>query len=110
MTNFRLFQIERLCRRQFLRFEENGRKLFKPVENTVGKKKKKNLNRKWTNFVLIRRILKTDFCIDLIENIFRLSIQKSRLFSIFSTFIFYSSIYLFRKTETKTKRANSCLT
>ena len=33
-TNFRLFHIERLCRRKF---EENGRKLFKPVENTVGK-------------------------------------------------------------------------
>ena len=36
MTNYRLFQIERLCRRQF-NFGENGRKLFKPVENTVGK-------------------------------------------------------------------------
>ena len=35
-TNFRLFQIERLCRRQF-QFDENGRKLSKPVENTVGK-------------------------------------------------------------------------
>ena len=33
-TNFRLFQTERLCRRQF---DENGRKLSKPVENTVGK-------------------------------------------------------------------------
>ena len=36
MTNFRRFQIEGLCRRQF-KFEENGRKLFKPVENTEGK-------------------------------------------------------------------------
>ena len=34
MTNFRLFQTERLWRRQFV---ENGIKLFKPVENTVGK-------------------------------------------------------------------------
>ena len=37
-TNFRLFQFER---QDFaddnLKFEENGRKLFKPVENTVGK-------------------------------------------------------------------------
>ena len=35
-TNFRLVQIERICRRQF-NFIENGRKLFKQVENTVGK-------------------------------------------------------------------------
>ena len=35
-TNFRLFQTERLCRRQF-KFDENGRKFFKQVENTVGK-------------------------------------------------------------------------
>ena len=34
-TNFRLFQTERVCR-QF-QFEENGRKLSKQVENTVGK-------------------------------------------------------------------------
>ena len=32
-TNFRLFQTERVCRRQF----GNGRKLSKQVENTVGK-------------------------------------------------------------------------
>ena len=32
---FRLFQTERVCRRQF-KFEENGRKLSKRVENTVG--------------------------------------------------------------------------
>ena len=35
-TNFRLFQVERVCRRQF-NFVENGRKFFKKVENTVGK-------------------------------------------------------------------------
>ena len=35
-TNFRLLQIERLYRRQF---KGNGRKVFKPVENTVGKGK-----------------------------------------------------------------------
>ena len=34
MTNFRLFQTERVCRRQF---DENGRKLSKQEENTVGK-------------------------------------------------------------------------
>ena len=36
MTNFRLFQIEDFADHN-LKFEENGRKLFKPVENTVGK-------------------------------------------------------------------------
>ena len=36
-TNFRLFQTERVCRRQFFRFDENGRKLSKWIENTVGK-------------------------------------------------------------------------
>ena len=36
MTNFRLNQIERVCRRQ-LNIDENGIKLFKQVENTVGK-------------------------------------------------------------------------
>ena len=35
-TNFRLFQIERVCRQNF-KFDENGRKLAKRVENTVGK-------------------------------------------------------------------------
>ena len=35
-TNFRLFQTERVCRPQF-QFDENGRKLSKWVENTVGK-------------------------------------------------------------------------
>ena len=35
-TNFRLFQTERVCRRQF-QIDENGRKLSKQAENTVGK-------------------------------------------------------------------------
>ena len=35
-TNFRLFQTERVCRLQF-EIDENGRKLSKQVENTVGK-------------------------------------------------------------------------
>ena len=35
-TKFRLFQIEKICRRQFY-FAGNGRKFFKQVENTVGK-------------------------------------------------------------------------
>ena len=34
-SNFRLFQSERVCRRQ--KFDENGRKLSDWVENTVGK-------------------------------------------------------------------------
>ena len=39
MTNFRLFQTERVCRRQFFKFDENGKKLSNQVENTVGKGK-----------------------------------------------------------------------
>ena len=35
MTNFGLFQTERVCRQ--LKFDENGRKFFKRVENTVEK-------------------------------------------------------------------------
>ena len=35
-TNFRLFQTERLCRRQF-HFDESGNKFSKRIENTVGK-------------------------------------------------------------------------
>ena len=35
-TNSRLFQTERVCRQQ-LKFDENGSKLSKRVENTVGK-------------------------------------------------------------------------
>ena len=35
-TNFRLFQTERVCRRQF-QISRNERKLSKQVENTVGK-------------------------------------------------------------------------
>ena len=34
MTNFRLFQTERVCRQQF---DENGSNLSKRVENIVGK-------------------------------------------------------------------------
>ena len=36
MTNIRLFQTERVCRRQFT-FDENGSKLSKRVENIVEK-------------------------------------------------------------------------
>ena len=36
MTNFGLFQTERVCRRQF-KFDENGRKLSGRAENTVEK-------------------------------------------------------------------------
>ena len=36
MINFRLFQTKKVCRRQF-QMDENGRKLSKGVENTVGK-------------------------------------------------------------------------
>ena len=36
-TNFRLFQTQRNCRRQFLKFYENSRIFSKQVENTVGK-------------------------------------------------------------------------
>ena len=35
-TDFRLFQTERVCRRHF-KFDKNGRKLSKWVENTMGK-------------------------------------------------------------------------
>ena len=38
MTNFKCFQTERVCRRQF-NFDENGRKFSKRVENTVEKGK-----------------------------------------------------------------------
>ena len=38
MTNFRPYQTERVCRRQF-QINENGRQLSKWVENTVGKGK-----------------------------------------------------------------------
>ena len=40
MTNFRLFQTERDCRRQAddnIKFDGNGRKFLKQVENIVGK-------------------------------------------------------------------------
>ena len=35
-TSFRLFENEKVCRRQFT-FDENGRKFSKRVENAVGK-------------------------------------------------------------------------
>ena len=35
-TNFGLFQTERVCRRQF-QIYQNGRKFFRPAENTVRK-------------------------------------------------------------------------
>ena len=37
MTYFRLFQTERVCKRQFQIFVENGRKLSKQVQDTAGK-------------------------------------------------------------------------
>ena len=37
MTYFRIVQTERDCRRQLIKYDENGRKLSKRVENTVGK-------------------------------------------------------------------------
>ena len=36
MTNFRLVQIETVCRCHF-KFDENSKKFSKPVENTMGK-------------------------------------------------------------------------
>ena len=42
---------------------------------------------------------KTDLGIDLIANAFRRSIQNTRLFSIFSSFIFCSIIYLFEERK-----------
>ena len=48
---------------------------------------------------------KTDLITDLIANAFRGSIQNSRLFSIFSSLIFYSIIFHFKKR----KGAYSCL-
>ena len=48
---------------------------------------------------------KTDLGIDLIANAFRRSIENTRLFSIFSSFIFCSMIHLFKKR----KGAYSCL-
>ena len=38
-TNFRLFQIEKVCRRQFFNFAENGRKFLKRVEKLWEKEK-----------------------------------------------------------------------
>ena len=36
MTNFRLFQTERVCRRQF-KLDKNGRQFSRWIENTAGK-------------------------------------------------------------------------
>ena len=36
MTNFRLFQTETVCRREFIIYEDS-RKFYKRMENTVGK-------------------------------------------------------------------------
>ena len=56
-------------------------------------------------FFLYDGFRKTDFAIDLIANAVGGSIQNTRLFSIVSSLIFYSIIYL---TE-KRKGAYSCL-
>ena len=45
------------------------------------------------------RFRKTDLGTDLIANVLRGSIQNTRLFSIFSSFIFCSITYFFKKTE-----------
>ena len=37
MTNFRLLQTERICRQELFKFDENGGKFSKRVENNVGK-------------------------------------------------------------------------
>ena len=36
-TNFKLFQTEKVCRRQFQKYDESGKTLSKLVENTVEK-------------------------------------------------------------------------
>ena len=53
----------------------------------------------------LKKKKKTDLGIDLIANAFRRSIENTRLFSIFSLFIFCSIIYRFKKK----KGAYSCL-
>ena len=68
-------------------------------------KSKFNLNRKYRILFLCDGFRKTDLGIDLISNAFRGSIQSTRLFLIFSSFIFCSIIYLFEKR----KGAYSCL-
>ena len=49
---------------------------------------------------------KIDLGIDLIANAFRWSIQSTRLFSIFSSFYFYVTLFIFSK---KRKGVYSCL-
>ena len=56
MTNFKLFQIERVYRRQF-KFIENGRKFSKRVENTVGKGVTSNFT--FSHSVFQRLVLET---------------------------------------------------
>ena len=69
------------------------------------KKPKSKLNRNRRIFFLCDGFQKTDLGIELIANAFRGSVQNTRLFSIFSSHIFYSIIYLFKKR----KGAYSCL-
>ena len=68
-------------------------------------KSKFNRNKKNRRILLCEGFRKTDLGINLIANAFRGSIQNTRSFSMFSSFIFYSIIYLFEKR----KGAYSCL-
>ena len=68
-------------------------------------KSKFNRNRNRRILFLCSRFRKSDLRIDLISKAFRGSIQNTRLFSIFSSFICCSIIYLFEKR----KGAYSCL-
>ena len=61
------------------------------------KKPKSRFNRNRRILFLRNGFRKTDLGIDLIPNAFRGSMQNTRLFSIFSSFIFCSIIYLFEK-------------
>ena len=56
MTNFRLLQTERVCRRQF-QFDENGRKLPKREENNVGKEEIAH----YEQFLLFPQCFQKDF-------------------------------------------------
>ena len=69
------------------------------------KKPKSRFNRNRRILFLRDGFRKTDLVFDLIPNAFRRSIQNTRLFSTFSSFIFCSIIYLFEKL----KGAYSCL-
>ena len=63
-------------------------------------KSKFNRIRKKTYFVLIDGFRKTNLGINLIANAFRGSIRNIRLFSIFSSFIFCSIMFIFSKNRT----------